>query len=327
MKIKNIKIENLYGKYNFEWSLRDDINIIAGDNGSFKTTLLRIIAAMCEPNNINELYPIKSVTMNFTDNVEVKFRSFEDSLLRLKKEAENDELLYELATKVSADFKDQDDKSLTDHRLLAGIISIKQDNVKIGISSFKNNRRYNHVTTFDVPSNGDRGSVLDQQLEKLENEYAYYLSDVMKQLSDIIQKSGKVDIEQWTNIYAHNHQFIQIVNQAFQYTHKTVDTSQSKLQFKIGEELLDDSKMLSSGEKQFLILMLTVLLQRKEESILILDEPEISMHLDWQRNLIKNIQVLNPNCQIILATHSPGIIIDGWEQLVTNISKIISKSE
>ena len=73
--------------------------------------------------------------------------------------------------------------------------------------------------------------------------------------------------------------------------------------------------------------MLTVLLQRKEESILIMDEPEISKHIDWQRELLNNLKKLNPNCQIILATHSPGVIMDGWEQLVTNISSLITRIE
>lgn len=91
--------------------------------------------------------------------------------------------------------------------------------------------------------------------------------------------------------------------------------------------MLESNKRLSSGEKQFIIVMLTILLQRNQESILIMDDPEISMHLDWQRNLIDNILKLNPSCQIILATHSPGIIMDGWEQLVTNISDLISISD
>ena len=96
------------------------------------------------------------------------------------------------------------------------------------------------------------------------------------------------------------------------------------MRFKLHGEVLEDNKKLSSGEKQFLIVMLTVLLQRKRESILIMDEPEISMHIDWQRKLLQSLNRLNPNCQLILATHSPGVIIDGWEQLVTNISTLMT---
>jgi predicted ATPase len=92
-------------------------------------------------------------------------------------------------------------------------------------------------------------------------------------------------------IYAHNDMFIEIVNEAFKRTNKTVDTTKSKLQFKIGDELLESNKRLSSGEKQFIIVMLAILLQRNQESILIMDDPEISMHLDWQRNLINNILI------------------------------------
>ena len=162
-------------------------------------------------------------------------------------------------------------------------------------------------------------------MEQLESKYAYYLSDLSKQLSDIIRSDGKVEIEDMQRIYAQNNLFIEIVNHAFTNTQKVVDTEQSKLQFKLEGEILDNNKKLSSGEKQFLIIMLTVLLQRKEESILIMDEPEISMHIDWQRELLNNLKKLNPNCQIILATHSPGVIMDGWEQLVTNISSLITR--
>jgi hypothetical protein len=327
VKIKNIKIERLYGKYNFEWELRKDINILAGDNGSYKTTLLKIIAALCEPDYIPEDFRVKSASANMYDNVNVKYRSFRDSLLRLKKEAESDELLNELATKISADINSQDDKSLADHTINASIIAIRKNGDKIATSTFKQDRNYSLIATFDVPTKTENGSALDQQLEKLESEYAYYLSDLSKQLSDIIKSAGKVEMEDMQRIYAQNNLFIEIVNQAFANTNKVVDTEQSKLLFKLGGGLLDNNKKLSSGEKQFLIVMLTVLLQRKKESILIMDEPEISMHIDWQRELLNNLKKLNPNCQIILATHSPGVVMDGWEQLVTNISSLMTRVE
>lgn len=326
MKIKSIKIEKLYGKYDIEWKLREGVNIIAGDNGSYKSTLLKILASICEPETISDDFCVKGVTLSMTDNTLIKFRSFKDSLLRLKKDAEEDEMLSELAAKIKADIEGKDDNSLSDHTLNASIIVIKQGDRTLSISNYKQLRGYNLISTFDVPAGADKGSVLDQQLDKLESEYAYYLSDLTKQITTRIQQNGQVNMTDLEDINAHNNTFIGIINRAFANTNKTVDTTQSKLQFKLGEDLLESNKRLSAGEKQFLIVMLTVLMQRNEERILIMDEPEISMHLDWQRTLIENIQTLNPNCQIIIATHSPGVIMDGWEQFVENMSSLIKES-
>lgn len=326
MKIKSIKIEKLYGKYDIEWKLREGVNIIAGDNGSYKSTLLKILASICEPEKISDDFCVKGVTLSMTDNTLIKFRSFKDSLLRLKKDAEEDEMLSELAAKIKADIEGKDENSLSDHTLNASIIAIKQGDRTLSISNYKQLRGYNLISTFDVPAGADKGSVLDQQLDKLESEYAYYLSDLTKQITTRIQQNGQVNMTDLEDINAHNNTFIGIINRAFANTNKTVDTTQSKLQFKLGEDLLESNKRLSAGEKQFLIVMLTVLMQRNEERILIMDEPEISMHLDWQRTLIENIQTLNPNCQIIIATHSPGVIMDGWEQFVENMSSLIKES-
>lgn len=64
---------------------------------------------------------------------------------------------------------------------------------------------------------------------------------------------------------------------------------------------------LSSGEKQLLILLTETLLQQKQPCIFIADEPELSLHIEWQRNLIASIRSLNPQAQIIFATHAPEI--------------------
>ena len=79
---------------------------------------------------------------------------------------------------------------------------------------------------------------------------------------------------------------------------------------------------MSSGEKQYLIIMLTVLLEVNKEYILLMDEPEISLNIEWQETLLENIEKLNPNCQIIMTTHSPGILLNGWGQMVTEMDKI-----
>lgn len=64
---------------------------------------------------------------------------------------------------------------------------------------------------------------------------------------------------------------------------------------------------LSSGEKQLLILFIEALLQRQRPYIFLADEPELSLHIAWQRNIISAIRSLNPSAQIVVATHSPEI--------------------
>lgn len=53
-----------------------------------------------------------------------------------------------------------------------------------------------------------------------------------------------------------------------------------------------------------------------------MDEPEASLHIDWQTRLIELILQLNPNVQIILATHAPAVIQMGWLDRVTEVSDI-----
>ena len=53
-----------------------------------------------------------------------------------------------------------------------------------------------------------------------------------------------------------------------------------------------------------------------------MDEPEVSLHIEWQQVLIETILKLNPRAQIILSTHSPAIIMNGWMDKVTEVSDI-----
>ncbi|WP_175796080.1 AAA family ATPase [Burkholderia anthina] len=65
---------------------------------------------------------------------------------------------------------------------------------------------------------------------------------------------------------------------------------------------------LSSGEKQLLIILGQALLQESAPVIYIADEPELSLHVDWQEKITSSISEINPNAQIIFATHSPDIV-------------------
>jgi predicted ATPase len=63
---------------------------------------------------------------------------------------------------------------------------------------------------------------------------------------------------------------------------------------------------LSSGEKQLVRILVEVIMT--DDDVIIIDEPELSMHIDWQRELVRAMGTVNPAAQIIMATHSPEIM-------------------
>lgn len=98
---------------------------------------------------------------------------------------------------------------------------------------------------------------------------------------------------------------------------KILESFMSDKFFKITQNGLSITKMdedivnineLSSGEKQVIVLLCEALLQKNLKNIYITDEPELSLHISWQRKIVPSIKKLNPNSQIIVATHSPEVI-------------------
>ena len=115
--------------------------------------------------------------------------------------------------------------------------------------------------------------------------------------------------------------FLDIVDELFSETGKRINRQSNELSFIQYDEPLSPYK-LSSGEKQILLILLTVLTEDQQPYVLFMDEPEASLHFEWQKRLIAMVHELNPNAQIILTTHSPALIMDGWEDAVTEVSEI-----
>ena len=82
-------------------------------------------------------------------------------------------------------------------------------------------------------------------------------------------------------------------------------------------------KYLSSGERQIIYIFLKVINASKNNSLILMDEPEISLHLSWQESLLNHIRSVNDNSQIIIVTHSPAIVMNGWMDSFVDIKKII----
>lgn len=117
--------------------------------------------------------------------------------------------------------------------------------------------------------------------------------------------------------------FQDMIDELFSYTGKKIDRRSNDIVFwQDGDRLLPYK--LSSGEKQMLVILLTVLVRDGDHCVLFMDEPEASLHVEWQQKLIGMIRALNPNLQLILTTHSPAVIMEGWLDAVTEVSDISS---
>ena len=162
------------------------------------------------------------------------------------------------------------------------------------------------------------GSLLDIQLYNLQRKYLDYQVNIGNR---IIEKLQNGDAEAAQQLSLQKKRFQDIVDELFEDTGKHIIRTENELRFtQIGEVLLP--YQLSSGEKQMLAILLTVLVEDNQPYVLFMDEPEVSLHIEWQKRLIDLCLELNPNVQIILTTHSPAVIMNGWMDAVTEVSDI-----
>lgn len=162
---------------------------------------------------------------------------------------------------------------------------------------------------------------LDWQLYLVQRRYLDYLVNVGNRMIALLT-SGDPEAKDKAAVAANmKTRFLDIVDHLFEDTGKRIDRESNELSFiQYGEKL--PPYLLSSGEKQMLLILLTVLTEDHQPYVLFMDEPEASLHFEWQKELISLVRELNPNAQVILTTHSPALIMDGWEDAVTEVSDI-----
>ena len=161
-------------------------------------------------------------------------------------------------------------------------------------------------------------SALDFQLYHLQRKYLDYQVNIGNRIISCLQQG---DAEAAQRLSKKKSRFQDMVDDLFEETGKRIVRTENEIRFtQIGEMLVP--YQLSSGEKQMLAILLTVLVEDDQPYVLFMDEPEVSLHIEWQKRLIDLIVELNPQVQIILTTHSPAVIMNGWADRVTEVSDI-----
>ena len=196
-----------------------------------------------------------------------------------------------------------------------------------------------HCVDFDVIRSFDRPALTGEILNKvtdtqMQTELDFHLYVLQRRYLDFQVSLSNRMVELFTSqdpnaqekaqqLAQEKTHFQDLVDSLFRDTGKTIEREKNELSFASFGESISPYK-LSSGEKQMLIILLSVLVQNKRHYTLFMDEPEISLHIEWQQQLISLIRDLNPNTQIILTTHSPAVIMNGWADCVTDVEDIVS---
>ncbi len=317
--IKKVEIKNLWNKYDIEWNLNEDVNILAGINGSGKTTILDLIVGTIHSK-------LEERIMAMVDNVKITFNNDEHKAYI---NTSNEELPLPKTTTILKR-GEYGELSKKEAMFFGNWQNTKKDDyheqVPLGIdiiSTFDQRLKvYEAVRTI---TDGDVSTELDLQIYRLQKKYFEYQINIGKKAIEALSSKQTVNDVQ-KRIGFKKNLFLDTIDALFEPTDKKIDRNKNELIFKSGKQVLTPY-MLSSGEKQLIIILLTALIQEDRSFVLFIDEPEISLHTDWQEKLIDNIRSLNNNAQIIIATHSPSIVLDGWMDKVFEVPEIITKTK
>ncbi len=321
--ISKVEVKHLWNDphLNFEWNLNSDVNILAGDNGTGKSTILVLISSLLKgtfDDNLNEI--VKSIKITFDTGQHIVFENIEDTIENLEFRAKKDKKIKEFIQQLKRDKGKEFNKieSLGFNRISFESLHIQPNQISeiIGID---------YIKTFDIrlkdknmaehileqPIRTD----LDIQITQLQTKYLNYQVNLGKR-AFLAKLPTNHNIDEKINI------FKQSINKLFKSTKKQLNPKDNYISF-IQNKIVLKPFQLSSGEKQILIVLLSALLQDDKPFISLMDEPEISLHTDWQEQLIETILKLNKNAQIIIATHSPFVISHGWGNKVSQIENLI----
>ena len=146
--------------------------------------------------------------------------------------------------------------------------------------------------------------------EQVRRVLAVYADDTEKKLNVFTEIFEKISL------------FREIINDYFSFKKIIIDPEDGMraVDEQTGKPIsLDD---LSSGEQHELVLIYELLFKVPEGAVILIDEPELSLHVAWQVRFIRDIQKIQKlrRLNVVIATHSPQIINDRWD-LVQELGK------
>jgi predicted ATP-binding protein involved in virulence len=164
-------------------------------------------------------------------------------------------------------------------------------------------------------------------LDKSENSELEIQSPVIDENTKNILSVYVEDVERKLNIFNGVLSKLELLKKIInsKFTYKEIDFDREKgFVFKTlyNSSLSDFDTLLatdlSSGEQHELVLLYELLFKVEAKSLVLIDEPELSLHVGWQVSFLKDLQevIKLADLDILMATHSPDIIQDRWDLTV-----------
>lgn len=302
MKIKKVLISNYKNLKNLEMNFEKndeilDLIVLTGSNGSGKTRILECVLS-CFENYINSNYQENKnrLDISFQENEKKCFEGNFDLGMFFK-------ILNSYNWKKAEPFILGDDSKKDDFFEKEKILS---DNLKIFpkiiyVPTEINFQKMNTASTTLVQKYKFI-NIVDTNLIK---DIPSYIAT--KIITAIFQNKNKKVGDVQKKVFDEINEIFGILD----IDVKIEDISQDGRNIPIfknsaGEKF--DINELSSGEKQLFLRTLAIKMLNPENSIILIDEPELSLHPKWQQRIIDVYRKIGKNNQIIIATHSPHIL-------------------
>lgn len=142
--------------------------------------------------------------------------------------------------------------------------------------------------------------------------------ELLKDVLQIYLEDSNQKLEIYSDLVSKLDLLLDIINKRFLYKKMSID---KKTGF-VFTSLITGKDIplsgLSSGEQHELVLFYQLLFNTEPDSLLLIDEPEISLHISWQNHFIDDLRdvIKLNNFSVIIATHSPDIINNNWDLTV-----------
>lgn len=286
MKIKSLKVQNHYLFKDNEIKFFNENNemlktvVLAGINGSGKTTFLKaIVNVLTDKNNQEDT----KVMLDIDENEEVYLKNLFNVVIENNKYFNiSKPTLYRFEPS-SLNYGEKEKP-----RLVFLPTEINFSNLEVKTRNYKSENNFycliDQNIINDVPSY--LVSLVNTEIFKYED---LPIKEAIKKICD--------EINSIFNLLDMDIEMIGV--------NKNSD-NMPLFKNKFGTEF--DINSLSSGEKQLFLRAMTLKMLDINNSVILIDEPEISLHPKWQQKIVKVYEGIGENNQIIIATHSPHIV-------------------